>query len=60
MEVYLTCRAETVEDEDGAEIPDNDTKAFLLVRRKLSHERPEVKKPFTITVEVYNVGKSYV
>jgi hypothetical protein len=52
--VFVLCRAETVEDDDVQEV---DASAFLLVRRKLANDKPEVGKPNVVTVEIYNAGK---
>ena len=49
------CRAETVEDDD--EYGDVDALAFLLVRRKLSDEKPQIGKVSTVLVEIHNAGK---
>lgn len=57
---YLTIhssysRAETVEDDD--EYADElDEAAFLVVRRKLSVERPQVGKEITVLIEIHNAG----
>lgn len=51
----MVCRAETVEDDD--EYSDVDATAFLLVRRKLSDDKPQIGKVSTVLVEIHNAGK---
>ena len=50
------CRAE-VEAVDDDEYEDLDSSAFLLVRRKLSDDKPLLGKVTTVTVEIHNAGK---
>ena len=42
--------------EEDDEYADVDDSAFLLVRRKLSEDRPQVGKEITVTVQVHNAG----
>lgn len=53
----IGCRAEgEVKVDDEYEDVEETPKGFLLVRRKLSEERPSANKPITVTVELYNAG----
>jgi hypothetical protein len=50
-----------VEDEydDGLEEPAAPkVSGFLLVRRKITPEAPQVGKPFEVTVEIHNAGEA--
>jgi hypothetical protein len=55
-----TCRAEAADDDDDSYEEEDDVaevaKTFLMVRRKLSEEKPQVGKPLTVIVELYNAG----
>lgn len=54
-----SCRAEEdaeVEDEDDDE--DELERALLLVRRSVADERPLEGKQTTITISIYNAGKT--
>jgi hypothetical protein len=59
--VYCRASAEVSGDDDSYADDDDDApavpKAFLMVRRKLSEEKPQVGKPFTVLVELHNAGE---
>lgn len=55
------CRAAAADDDDDVYDDDDDVepaapKAFLMVRRKLSEEKPQAGKTVTVLVELHNAG----
>lgn len=53
--VYCRADSEITVDDEYEDVPEA-TKAFVLVRRKISEERPAADKPVTVTIELFNGG----